>query len=96
MIGALRKWFVPEEESREDKLSRLAAELRSMTEEEVRRFIRRACPSMHLSLNPPKGVKKNRKALVCPDPQDYKTSGEYQHDLEKYQMAVEARADEGR
>jgi hypothetical protein len=90
MIGAL-KWFRKEEESREDKLSRLAAELRSMTEEEKRRFIRRVWPEAHYAVNPPKGVPKKRKALVCPDPQDFETPEAYQEAMEKYQMAVEAR-----
>jgi hypothetical protein len=70
MIGAFRKiadisWPWTEPESREDKLARLAAELRSMTEEEKRRFIRRVWPEAHYAVNPPKGISKKRKEFAA-------------------------------
>jgi hypothetical protein len=70
MIGAFGKladisWPWTEPESREDKLSRLAAELRSMTEEERRRFIRRVWPEAHYAVNPPRGLKKMRKEFAA-------------------------------
>ena len=64
MIGALKKWFETKEESREDRLDRLANELRTFTDEDRRRFIKRVWGDVHLSFNPPKGIKKNRKEVV--------------------------------
>lgn len=48
-----------EEENREDRLDRLAGELAAMTDEEVRKFVKRAKPGMHLAINP----KRNGKDL---------------------------------
>lgn len=61
----LKDWFGwKQEESREAKLNRLAAELKGFSDEERRRFIRRVWQDAHLSLNPPKGVKKIRKEII--------------------------------
>lgn len=90
MIGALRKWFVPEEESREARLERLANELRSFTDEDRRRFIKRVWGDAHLALNPPRGVPKKRKVISAPDPKDFESPEEFQNDFEKHIMKMEA------
>lgn len=60
-----KDWFGwKEPESREDKLNRLAAELKGFSDEERRRFIRRVWQDAHLSLNPPKGVPKKKKEVA--------------------------------
>jgi hypothetical protein len=61
----MKEWFGwKKEESREDRLSRLASELRSMTDEDRRRFIRRVWPEGHFAVNPPRGVPKKRKGML--------------------------------
>lgn len=49
--------FIKSHEAREDRLERLANDVRAMTEEEFRRFIKRARPGFHAANNP----KRKRK-----------------------------------
>jgi hypothetical protein len=37
-----------------------------------------------------------KKVHAAPDPRDYEDPAEFEHEREKYQMMVEAKADEGR
>jgi hypothetical protein len=100
MIGALKKWFVPEEESREDRLSRLAAELRSMTDEDRKMFFHRVYGNdKHIHTNPTGKVRRafdiardeiEGRIKPPPDPKDFEDPAEWQHEMEKYQMMVEA------